>query len=165
MEKVPRKLIFGASVRDDSGTFSNGTDFENFQANFDNYGTVDELIAAFERHKAGKGKKPYVPPRREAAARRDAPREQAQRRPRKCPNCGEEHEARVCPKPPVAIADRRCWTCNKPGHSSRDCKEKGSLKAIEDGAVSAVTIPSTLGAFFICGRGRIQEGRARRTAA
>ncbi len=122
---------------------------EGTQMNLDSYGNVEDLVAAFERHKAGRGKRPYVPPRREAAARRDAPREQAQRRPRKCPNCGEEHEARACPKPPVAIADRRCWTCNKPGHSSRDCKEKGSLRAIEDGPVHAVTIPSTLGAFFI----------------
>ncbi len=134
---------------DEEATAKEEPQNEGTQMSLDSYGNVEDLVAAFERHKAGKGKKPYVPPRREAAARRDAPREQAQRRPRKCPNCGEEHEARVCPKPPVAIADRRCWTCNKPGHSSRDCKEKGSLKAIEDGAVSAVTVPSTLGAFFI----------------
>ena len=60
------------------------------------------------------------------------------RNPRKCPNCGEAQPERICPKPAVAIADRKCWTCRKTGHSSAQCpshKAPGGLKAVTDGRV------------------------------
>ena len=57
------------------------------------------------------------------------------RAPRKCANCGKEHEQRVCPHPAVARDQRACWTCGKTGHASRDCPNKANkqaIKAIED---------------------------------
>ncbi len=45
-----------------------------------------------------------------APTRRPQPRGDGdrQRAPRKCANCGKEHEQRACPHPPVAVADRAC---------------------------------------------------------
>ncbi len=61
---------------------------------------------------------------------------QRDRRPRRCPNCGQEHESLKCPKPPVAIADRKCWSCNKAGHTSARCPEKrasaGAIRTVEE---------------------------------
>ncbi len=55
------------------------------------------------------------------------------RGPRRCPNCNDTHPERKCPKPSVAVSDRRCWFCNKKGHVGRDCPDKAKgLKAIED---------------------------------
>jgi len=91
------------------------------------------------------------PDRRQNGQRQD-PKQQKRgdsdrpRQPRKCANCGKEHEQRACPLPPVAVADRACWTCGKKGHSNRDCPDraKGAVKAIEDiipffGTIRAVT--------------------------
>ena len=163
IQKPPRPI---QGVHDENDHQSQLQDHEGIM-NFDSYENVDDLVAAFQDHQAGRGRRPYVPPRRPGAPRREAaPRRDAvpPRRPRKCPNCGEEHEARVCPKPPVALADRKCWGCGKPGHSSRDCKEKGSLKAIEDGPIAAVS--SGLGGFFLVDEDGCQQvesrGRPRR---
>ena len=55
------------------------------------------------------------------------------RGPRRCPNCNGTHPERKCPKPAVAVSDRRCWVCNKKGHVGRDCPDKTKgVKAIED---------------------------------
>ena len=47
-----------------------------------------------------------------------------------CPNCGEAHEARVCPEPPVAVADRPCWNCGLKGDRSGDCPTKKARQQI-----------------------------------
>ena len=57
------------------------------------------------------------------------------RAPRKCANCGKEHEARTCPHPAVPRDQRACWTCGKQGHSNKDCPnraQRNAVKAIED---------------------------------
>lgn len=58
------------------------------------------------------------------------------RTPRKCANCGGEHEQRACPLSSVAVADRACWSCGEKGRSPRDCPDKGAqrnaINAIED---------------------------------
>ena len=66
---------------------------------------------------------------------------------RKCPNCGEEHKDNKCPHPPVAVADRKCWTCGKKGHSNRDCPErkKGKpIKSVEDEVEEGVRLLGSL---------------------
>ena len=70
------------------------------------------------------------------------------RPPRRCANCGETHEARICPKPAIPVTERKCWTCGEK-HMARDCpqKKKGPIKAIEDGSISAITA-SALNGFF-----------------
>ncbi len=117
---------------------------------FENVTNTDELIAAFQKMNS---RRPQTGTRASTATSTStrtstAPRStETQRRPRKCPNCGEEHEARVCPKPPVAIADRKCWGCGRPGHSSRQCPDRNKgIRAIEDGSVNNV---SHLNGFFM----------------
>ena len=100
--------------------------------------SLEELLAMVNRARAGGHVRPdrrdNGGPRKPAAQRGDNDR---QRPPRKCPNCGKEHEAgtRVCPHPSVQVTDRPCWTCGKKGHTSQACpdrKAKGTIKAIED---------------------------------
>ena len=76
--------------------------------------------------RAPTGGRPQRPPRGDG----DRPRA-----PRKCANCGKEHEQRACPHPSVSVADRPCWTCGKKGHPSAQCPSKADrspIKAIED---------------------------------
>ncbi len=54
------------------------------------------------------------------------------RPPRKCPNCNEEHASTRCPKPPIAVEDRTCWSCGKKGHSSRQCPSKKTVGAVNE---------------------------------
>ena len=91
---------------------------------------VDDLIAAFQ--KINGKRRPPGPNRTKDAS-------DTFRNPRKCPNCGEVHAERICPKPSVAVGDRKCWTCGKTGHSSAQCPNKkapGGLKALTDGKVT-----------------------------
>ena len=95
--------------------------------------SLEELLAMVNRARTR-------PDRREGGGRGDRrpqPRGdgECQRPPRKCANCGEEHEQRACPHPAVAVADRPCWPCGKKGHASPSCperKSKGTAKAAED---------------------------------
>ena len=89
---------------------------------------VEDFIAAVNRMwKSGAGG------RRQGGQRQDGQRDD--RPPRKCPNCGKTHAERKCPEPPVAPGDRKCWSCNKKGHTSSACpdKKRSPVKAIEDG--------------------------------
>ena len=100
--------------------------------------SLEELLAMVNKQRAGGFQ------RRGAAGPVGAPGGRQQQRgdserprgPRKCANCGKEHEQRACPHPAVPREQRACWTCGKQGHASRDCpdKKKGRdpIKAIED---------------------------------
>ena len=119
---------------------------------FNDVTNADELIAAFQNFKATKNGKARRSPTGQFQMRRQNP-QSGDRPPRKCPNCGEAHEARTCPKPSVAVSDRKCWTCGEK-HMAKDCPKKGqrSIKAIGDGPLAAVTNAITAGAlngFFI----------------
>ena len=125
-------------------------------AMFEDVTNADELIAAFQNFKSkkngnggngGRGKDGKF------QARRDTRPQSGDRPPRKCANCGEQHEARTCPKPSVAVEDRKCWTCGQK-HMAKDCPMKGKapIKAIEDGSIAAITNAVAAGAFngFFC---------------
>ena len=44
----------------------------------------------------------------------------------KCANCGlENHETKDCRRPRLAMGDRLCHDCGKPGHISKNCPNKG----------------------------------------
>ena len=62
------------------------------------------------------------------------------------PNCGEEHKDNKCPHPPVAVGDRKCWTCGKKGHSNRDCpdRKKKPFKNVNDEIEEGVRLLGTL---------------------
>ncbi len=81
---------------------------------------------------------------------------------RQCPNCSETHEGR-CPKPAVAVADRKCWTCGQKGCQSSRCPQKKSLKAIEDGRLEANAVgDGGLRAFYMVddeGYQEVQRGK------
>ena len=119
---------------------------------FEGVSNADDLIAAFQKYRImrgnnGGGTGGFKHRRDTRPARQDT----ATRPPRKCANCGESHEARVCPNPAVAVEDRKCWTCGLK-HMSRDCPQKGKVmgrpvNAIEDGPIAAID-RSDLSAFL-----------------
>ena len=87
-----------------------------------------DTILAFQRWRASKGK----PDARNQPPKGD-PKYTNKRR---CPNCGGEDCPVKCPKPPVPIKDRPCWTCGKTGHRNADCPERktGKAQVVEDGS-------------------------------
>ncbi len=99
---------------------------------------VEELIAAFNRLQSRERGRPQQrdrPPARESttAPRRSGPT--GPRPPRRCANCGEQHEQLICPHPTVPVGDRRCWDCKQKGHTANRCPKKSQsrpLKAVED---------------------------------
>jgi hypothetical protein len=100
----------------------------------------DDMLAAINKWKTkfnrggAAGARRDTRPRRDTAPRREAnPRAAGDRPARRCPNCGETHADRKCPKPSVAFGDRTCWTCGKKNHTSAQCPDK-PLRAIEDGS-------------------------------
>ena len=98
---------------------------------------MDQLVAAVGRYIKG-GKKGSPPPKRIRDNNGD--QEKRDRPPRKCPNCNQEHESRVCPYPAIDRSQRKCWICNQVGHQSNACpnKKKAPIKAIEDMPAAAV---------------------------
>ena len=95
--------------------------------------SLEELLAMVNKQRANAGGRTQRwRPQAQAPTANGA----GKRPPRKCANCGLEHEARICPHPAVAREDRKCWTCGKSGHASRDCPDKKArtpaIKAIED---------------------------------
>ena len=109
----------------------------------------EEMIAAitrFQNRRTNTRGAPQRTPPQTAVADRQG---KTDRPPRRCANCGETHVELKCPHPEVARDKRKCWTCGKENHSSRDCpdKAKRAIKAIED----APTIPffgSLVGAVY-----------------
>ncbi len=111
--------------------------------------TREELMAVVSRLGA-QGRLRQGPARRFDAQRRTGapgaappPRDQRDQRdpkdrpPRKCANCGDAHPG-ACTKARVATADRPCWGCGKPGHTSNNCPTKaaqrpGAVKAVDNG--------------------------------
>ena len=135
----PQRALQGVQEEDQSSFYRtkdlNDTPDQELSEMLKGVNNVDDLVAAFQKRSSSKGNR----------TRPDASRKQPAdllRNPRKCPNCGETHPERVCPKPSVAVSDRKCWTCGKPGHSSSQCpnrKAPGGLKALTDiRAVDAV---------------------------
>ena len=105
---------------------------EDDEADTNPISSLEELLAMVNRQRTNGGGRPQRQPQRQAPG---GARDPAKRPPRKCANCGLEHEARVCPHPAVAREDRKCWTCGRGGHASRDCPDKkrgAAIKAIED---------------------------------
>ena len=101
-------------------------------AMFEGVTNTDDLIAAFQRYNKAKSGNNNGGTGGKFQQRRDTRQQrQTDTRPaRKCPNCGESHEARSCPKPTVAVSDRKCWTCGEK-HMAKDCPKKGNqVKAI-----------------------------------
>ena len=104
---------------------------------FTNIASVDDLLAALNRlNRGGQRGRGQLQPRDRGDRGRPAPTApDTFRGKRKCPNCGEEHAERRCPKPAIPVSDRKCFECLEKGHSARDCptKKKGnSIRAIVD---------------------------------
>ena len=84
--------------------------------------TMEGLVAAVLRAAGGGSNfRRTQGPTRAPATSAAAP---GARPPRKCPNCDDEHGLAQCPKPAVAVEDRRCWTCKEKGHSANRCPTK-----------------------------------------
>ena len=90
--------------------------------------TVEDLVAAVRRltGKPWNGANVKLNTRKQPTTAPGAPSQ----RPPKCPNCGGEHEKNRCKEPMLPVSERRCWTCNKKGHSSNKCPDKSHNKSI-----------------------------------
>ena len=117
---------------------------------FEGVTNTDELIAAFQNFKR----------RKDGGGGSRQPQRRTERSPKttftgekKCPNCGAEgHEKTACPKPQVSMSDRRCFICGEKNCRASTCPKKpkgssGPVRAIEDGALNAITA-SALNGFF-----------------
>ena len=122
------------------------------QRNDEDDESYDGMLAALNKVWEGRfAKKPAGAggARREPSSQ---PRSPNTDRPRKCPNCSETHESKVCPKPSVDMKDRACHECGKTGHYSRNCPSKQrAVKAIEDGPLAAVTFDGIFDGCFAVG--------------
>ena len=81
--------------------------------------SIEDLVGAinrFRNQKTGPGPRP---------PRQDGKQGSPDKKP-KCPNCGGEHTKDKCPKPTLALKDRKCFLCGKAGHTARFCKDKKS---------------------------------------
>ena len=121
--------------------------------------SMEELVAAVQsrfknKNMRGNQRRQQPPPAR--LPTRQPRKDDAPRPPRKCPNCGGTHEARVCHKPPVDVKSRPCWNCGEPGHVSSKCPAK-TLRAIED--VTVAHVSSDLLAQFMVDDEGFQEVR------
>ena len=125
----------------DTGEGGEGPDLEEMMAAIGrgDIPQMGQLVAAVGRFV--KGKKNF-PPRQPRADGRQAGGEEAKRNraPRKCPNCNQEHESRICPYPSIDRSARKCWICEQVGHQSNACpnKKKAPIKAIEDTPGAAI---------------------------
>ena len=88
--------------------------------------TRDDLVAYVQRNGGNPGE------RRQPRGSGGNGASAGARAPRKCPNCGEEHNELKCPHPLVDFKDRPCWKCAKKNHVAKDCKEK--IAVVGEGA-------------------------------
>ena len=118
-------------VNDENGANDTETNCEDLdQANSKE--ELDQMYLAAVNRFSGRGR-PGGAQRRQPP--RNAPRQVAgDRPPKKCTNCGGEHDITNCPKPMVDRAQRPCWVCNKVGHLGRDCPQKKTqpIKAVTE---------------------------------
>ncbi len=76
------------------------------------------------------------------------PKSIADRPPRKCANCGQQHPG-PCTKTRVPPEQRLCWKCGKPGHISSKCTAAGPVKAVDEGKAEINAVNHCLKAFFM----------------
>ena len=107
-------------------------DFQNMD--FSNINSIEDMLAAIERLQKKNGGRfqrrdgGRERERREGGGGGGRERERDPSRPRRCPNCGDSHSGR-CTKPQVALNDRKCFGCGKPGHISARCPNKDKKNA------------------------------------
>ena len=92
--------------------------------NLNTYEDEEQLLAAF-RFQKRTGRAPQRTTTRPVHRETRRTEEGRATRPAKCPNCNGEHRAFECTKPKLALSDRVCWTCQKKGHNSSACPDKG----------------------------------------
>jgi len=93
---------------------------------------MEDLVNVVDKWKQRRGRQTQRDrPQSRAPSQSRPPSATGARPPRKCPNCNEEHPSTRCPKPPIAVEDRTCWSCGKKGHSSRQCPNKRIVNAVD----------------------------------
>ena len=106
-QRLPTHLLQRDQLQEPSaGPSSDGAQPQPTQ-NGDKIAELEELLAVMKRRNGPGG-------------------DSRNRGPRKCANCGGEHEGLKCPHPPVPVSERKCWTCGKTGHSNADCPQRKS---------------------------------------
>ena len=127
-------------------------------AAFEGVTNTEELIAAFQKYSGKKIGAGRTQDRDQRRPRREGGGREAKR----CANCGGEHDKAVCSKPMLPMSGRKCWTCGEK-HMARDCpkKQRGPIKALEDGSISAIT-SSALNGFFAVDHEGYQMARGHR---
>ncbi len=126
---------------------------------FQGISNMEELVNVVDKWKQQRGRRsqrsaPGSRPQSRAPSQSRPASATGTRPPRKCPNCNEEHPSTRCPKPPIAVEDRTCWSCGRKGHSSRQCPNKKTVGAVVDDSDS-------LRGFFVIDNEGFQEVQPR----
>ena len=119
--KLPIHHVDGDAPKETEGDLAG-----ELLAAFNNASSAEDLLAAFQRLRGGKGNGKG----RNKGSGKGKDAEAGNARPRKCPNCGEEHANRVCTKPAVAFSDRKCFNCGKSGHLLKGLPQPKELQGL-----------------------------------
>ena len=104
---------------------------------------LDDIVGAVAKFRGRRPPTKGTPGERRPAARTPAAQPGGERRPaqpgqRRCPNCCGTHKEAKCPHPDVGREGRKCFNCDKPGHTAAACPKPKAVRSVEGGRASAV---------------------------
>ena len=98
---------------------------------------LEDIVGAVAKFRGRRPPAKGTPGERRPAARTPAAQPGGERRPaqpgqRRCPNCCGTHKETKCPHPDVGREGRKCFNCDKPGHTAAACPKPKAVRSVEE---------------------------------